>query len=176
MRESMKAVYGGSFDPVTKGHLWMIEETLKLFDDLVIAVGINPQKRYMFDASTRAELLRGAICEKFKWTEEMLNFRIRIMPIDNDYLVNFARAVEAKHMVRGIRGVDDVPFEMMMRNINGDMAPEISTVFLMPPRDIADVSSSLVKGLVGPKGWTDVVSRYVTSNVMRALEAGVTTR
>ncbi len=156
------AVYAGSFDPPTNGHLWMIQQALELFDHVYVAIGDNPSKSYTFTRDQRMEFLQDAIpsCE-----------RLTVSNFDNRYLVNYAKSVNATHIIRGIRSPQDYEYERVMRNINGDMAPDIQTVFLMPPRDIADLSSSMVKGLVGPNNWEDVVRRYVPTNVFAALEA-----
>lgn len=155
------AVYAGSFDPPTNGHLWMIERGLELFDILIVAIGENPSKHYTFTVEERLELLRQSTnpCE-----------RLVIVHFDNRYLVDFAKIMEADYILRGIRSTQDYEYERVMKHINSDMAPDIHTVFLMPPRDIAELSSNMVKGLCGPIGWEDSVRRYVPDPVMRALE------
>jgi len=79
----------------------------------------------------------------------------------NRYLIDYAQSIGATHILRGIRSESDYEYERTMRNINGDFDPNICTVFLMPPREIAEVSSSMIKGLIGPKGWRRVVRKYV---------------
>ena len=155
------AVYAGSFDPLTNGHLWMIEKGLELFDRLYVAIGNNPAKSYTFSVSERLEMLRGSIpsCE-----------RLNISAFENRYLVNYAKSVDAQYILRGIRSSSDYEYERVMRHINADMAPSITTTILMPPRDIAELSSSMVKSLIGPKGWEDSVRRYVPQAVFTALE------
>ncbi|MEI6177500.1 MAG: pantetheine-phosphate adenylyltransferase [Verrucomicrobiota bacterium] len=154
------AVYAGSFDPPTNGHLWMIERGLEMFDRLIVAIGTNPSKRYSFTVEERLELLRDSTtpCEN-----------LIISHFDNRYLVDYARKTHAKYVLRGIRTSHDYEYERVMRHINADMAPEITTVFLMPPRDIAEVSSNMIKSLIGPKGWEDTVQRYVPEPVFRML-------
>lgn len=154
------AVYAGSFDPPTNGHLWMIERGLEMFDRLIVAIGTNPSKRYSFTVDERLELLRASTtpCEN-----------LIIAHFDNRYLVDYARKMDAKYVLRGIRTSHDYEYERVMRHINADMAPEITTVFLMPPRDIAEVSSNMIKSLIGPKGWEDTVRRYVPEPVFRML-------
>lgn len=156
------AVYAGSFDPPTNGHLWMVSQGLALFDRLVVAIGENPHKNYTFSTEERIELLRASIpsCE-----------RLTITHFDNRYLVDYARELDAEFILRGIRSPGDYEYERVMRHINGDMAPEINTVFLMPPRDKAELSSSMVTGLIGPSGWQETVRRYVPLPVFEALEA-----
>lgn len=159
------AVYAGSFDPPTNGHLWMIQQGLELFESLVVAIGSNPGKDYTFSVEERLELLRSSIpsCE-----------RLTITHFDNRFLVDYAKEVGAEFILRGIRSPQDYEYERMMRHINADMAPEISTIFLMPPRDIAELSSSMIKGLTGPDGWEKTVRRYVPPPVFDALEKHIT--
>ena len=85
------------------------------------------------------------------------------------YLIHFAQSIGATHLLRGIRSESDYEYERTMRHINGDLGVNICTVFLMPPRDVAEVSSSMVKGLVGPEGWQTVVRQYVPPPVYKAL-------
>jgi pantetheine-phosphate adenylyltransferase len=154
-------VYAGSFDPLTIGHLWMIEQGAGLFDRLIVAVGINPDKRYTFSLKERLDMLH----------ESLKNYRnLSINSFSNHYLIDYARTTGATHILRGIRSESDYEYERTMRNINGDMDPKICSVFLMPPRDIAEVSSSMVKGLVGPKGWQKVVRKYVPEPVYRRFQ------
>jgi len=156
------AVYAGSFDPPTNGHLWMIERGLEMFDRLIVAIGNNPAKTYSFTVEERLDLLR-----KSTPSDE----RLSITHFDNKYLVHYARKMGAPFVLRGIRSSDDYEYERVIRHINADMAPEITTVFLMPPRDIAEVSSNMIKGLTGPDGWQDTVRRYVPEAVFQALAA-----
>ena len=84
---------------------------------------------------------------------------------ENQFLVNYAESVQAAYILRGIRSESDYEYERAMRNINGDLNPNIVTIFLMPPREIAEISSSLVEGLVGPDGWEKIVEKYVPKPV-----------
>lgn len=154
------AVYAGSFDPLTNGHLWMIEQGLELFDHIYVAIGSNPSKSYTFSVQERIEMLQESLpsCE-----------RLTISQFDNRYLVDYANEVNAHYILRGIRSPGDYEYERVMRHINGDMAPKITTTFLMPPRDITELSSSMIKGLTGPDGWEEIVQRYVPAPVMTQL-------
>jgi len=144
-------VYAGSFDPLTVGHLWMIEQGVKLFDLLIVSIGINPEKQYAFSLEERLSML----CESLK------QFRnLSVTSFSNRYLIDYAQSVGATHILRGIRSASDYEYERTMRNINGDLDSRIVSVFLMPPRGIAEVSSSMVKGLVGPRGWQKVVGKW----------------
>ena len=95
--------------------------------------------------------------------------RLTISQFDNRYLVDYANEVNAHYVLRGIRSPSDYEYERVMRHINGDMAPKITTTFLMPPRDITELSSSMIKGLTGPDGWEEIVQRYVPAPVMTQL-------
>jgi pantetheine-phosphate adenylyltransferase len=156
-------VYAGSFDPLTIGHVWMIEEGVKMFDSLVVAIGINPDKHYKFSLTERLDMLRESL-EKYR--------NVSVTSFSNRYLIDYAQSIKATHILRGIRSATDYEYERAMRNINGDLDPAICTVFLMPPRDIAEVSSSMVRGLVGPNGWQKVVKTYVPGPVYRRLLKG----
>ena len=98
---------------------------------------------------------------------------VRISVFENRFLVRYAREIGAGFIVRGIRSAADYEYERSMRYINSDLAPEISTVFLMPPREIAEVSSTMVKGLVGPDGWRDMIRRYLPRGRVRQNRAGL---
>jgi pantetheine-phosphate adenylyltransferase len=153
-------VYAGSFDPPTIGHLWMIEEGVRLFDNLIVAIGVNPEKKYTFTLEARLEMLRDS-------TKQFRN--VKVTSFSNSYLIDYARSVGASHILRGIRTESDYEFERTMRNINGDLDPKICTIFLMPPRGIAGVSSSMVRGLIGPTGWKKIVRKYLSDAVYRKL-------
>src|SRR5690606_1995577 len=94
---------------------------------------------------------------------------VSVESFSNLYLIHYAQSIGATHILRGIRSASDYEFERTMRNINGDLDPEICTVFLMPPRGIAEVSSSMVRGLIGPDGWKKIVRKYVPSPVYKRL-------
>ena len=153
-------VYAGSFDPPTEGHMYMIEKGSALFARLIVAVGTNPNKTYTFTTQERMELLE-------ECTREFEN--VAVDHFEGRFLVDYARSVGAKYILRGIRSESDYEFEQAMRNINEDIEPGISTVFLMPPREIREVSSGFVRGLVGPRGWERVVKPYVPEPVYRKL-------
>jgi pantetheine-phosphate adenylyltransferase len=154
------AVYAGSFDPPTNGHLWMIERGLELFDRLIVAIGTNPEKSYSFSVADRLKLLGLSLPPSDRMT---------IAHFDNRYLVDYAKEQNAAYILRGVRTSDDYEYERVMRHINADLAPDVTTIFLMPPRDIAELSSNMVKSLIGPAGWENTVRRYVPPPVFEAL-------
>lgn len=147
-----RGVYAGSFDPPTLGHQWMIEHGAALFDELIVAIGVNSAKKPIYTVEQREGWL-GAIIKGLP--------RVRVESFGSMFLVDYARQVGATHMLRGIRNQTDFAYEQTMRHVNADMEPGIDTVFLMPPREISEVSSSLVRGIIGPQGWQGVVKKYV---------------
>lgn len=159
MNEKM-AVYAGTFDPLTVGHLWMIEQGAALFSKLVVAIGINPEKKCMFSVEDRLDMLRRS-CKQF--------INIEVTGFTNQFLIAYAQSLGAQFVLRGIRNESDYEYERVMRNINGDLSSGITTVFLMPPRGIAEVSSSMVKGLIGPDGWEAIVKGYVPKPVFKKI-------
>ncbi|HEX4998430.1 MAG TPA: pantetheine-phosphate adenylyltransferase [Terriglobia bacterium] len=160
MKSPRTGVYAGSFDPITNGHLWMIAEGARLFDRLIVTIGVNPDKKYTFPLDERLAMVRESIAS-------IPN--VSVTSFSNRYLIHYAQSINASHILRGIRSVGDFEFERTMRHINADLDSDIATVFLMPPRDIAEISSSMVKGLIGPEGWKKVVRKYVPAPVYRRL-------
>lgn len=161
MKKERVCVYAGSFDPLTNGHFWMIEQGVKLFDKLIIAIGDNPDKKYSFCTAERLEMIKDAV-------KDFNN--VRIDSFCNKLLVNYAKEVGAEYILRGARNMGDFNFEQGMSNINRDIDSNITTVILMPPREMCEISSSLVKGLIGPKGWEKVVCKYVPAAVFAKLK------
>ena len=115
-RRKRLGVYAGSFDPPTVGHLWMIEEGVRLFDELIVAVGVNPDKKYTFTVEARLEMLRDST-KKFR--------NVRVTSFSNRYLIHYAQSIGASHILRGIRTESDYEYERSMRNINGDLDAKI---------------------------------------------------
>ncbi|MEM3341753.1 MAG: pantetheine-phosphate adenylyltransferase [Thermoplasmata archaeon] len=154
------AIYAGSFDPPTNGHVWMIHHGVRMFDVLYVAVGENPDKAYTFSLEQRLNMLK-------EITKDLAN--IRVISFSNKFLAQFARENKIEFILRGIRSWKDYEFERGMRYINEDIWGGITTVFLMPPRHLCEISSSMVKGLVGPEGWQNIVGQYVPPPVLKVL-------
>ncbi len=155
-----RAVYAGSFDPPTNGHVWMIEQGASLFDELIVAVAKHPEKEYTFD-----------IEERLGWLQEIADRHdnVKVASIQNEFLAHYAKRVDARFVIRGIRHEDDYQYERGMRYVNSDLNPDLTTVFLMPPRALCELSSSFVKGMIGPEGWAPVVKGYVPKAVFERL-------
>lgn len=156
-----RALVVGSFDPITKGHVWMIEKAHELFDDVVIAVARNPNKKNLFSVDERI----GAI---YASLDPELHGLVRVLD-DRAFTVTYARDIGCTHIVRGIRNTTDFEFEHQLNLINREISGDIETVYLMPPRELIEVSSSMVKSLMGLHGWEKIAGRYVTDPVLEML-------
>ena len=152
------ALYPGSFDPLTNGHVNIIERGLHLFDELVIAVAVNEDKRALFSLEERMDMIR----EVFPTTP---NLRVTSF---NGLLVDFARAQGINAILRGLRGVADFEYEYQMANMNRHLDPAIHTVFLMAEPDQFYVSSRLVKEVAKLGGD---ISCVVPPSVLKRLNA-----
>lgn len=159
-----KAVYAGSFDPLTNGHVWVIERAVTLFDELIIAIGVNPDKNYYLSADERKNHI-----EEVLKTLNKTDCTVSVEIIKNHYLAKFAEKTGASCLIRGIRSEGDFSYEYAMAQANKNLAPDIESIYLMPPPALAQVSSSLVKSLIGPEGWQDLVKAYVPSPVFKDL-------
>ncbi len=134
-----RAIYPGSFDPVTNGHLDIIERGCKLFDEIIIGILVNPDKRPLFTVEERQEMLTEVV--------KGINKRGCTLRVDSfsGLLVNYAVAQQADVIVRGIRAISDYEYELQMALMNRRLEPGIETVFMMPAETYSYVSSRLVK-------------------------------
>ena len=134
-----RAIYPGSFDPVTNGHLDIIQRGCKLFDEIIVAVLINPEKTPFFSVEERCDILRAILNEidRGECTLTVESFE--------GLLVQYAADREAKAIVRGIRAISDYEYELQMALMNRRLEPSIETVFMMPAETYSYVSSRLVK-------------------------------
>lgn len=135
-----RALYPGTFDPVTRGHLDIIRRACDVFDELVVAVLVNSRKTPLLDAATRAEVIRQAVAEELG----ELAGSVEVATFEG-LTVEFARQRGARSIVRGLRAVSDFESEQAMAHLNREMAPDIDTVFLMTGLEHAYLSSSMVR-------------------------------
>ena len=157
-----KAIYAGSFDPLTRGHQWMIFEGAALFDELVVLIADNPGKNPFIPCQDRLQLIK-------EMTKGVDNISVDIMT--GGLLVDYALENEAIYLIRGIRNTNDFIYEKDMMNINGDLSQDYCrSVFLLPPNRLCYVSSSLVKGLLKIEGGKDRVHLYVPMCVDRYIK------
>lgn len=160
-------LYAGSFDPPTTGHLWVIERGANLFDELHVAVAVNPDKKTSFTPSERVEMLEDM-------TKDLGN--VTVSEFENIYTVRYAEELGCGFMLRGLRNARDLDDEQTLVSMNRNIAPEIETLFLSGPDDLLRVSSSAIKSMIGPEGWENEVQPYVSNLVLNALEQHFTTK
>jgi pantetheine-phosphate adenylyltransferase len=158
-----KAVYAGSFDILTYGHVWMIKSGARLFDELIVAVAVNSGKQTMFTVPERKEMLARVVGD--------LGLRVVVDEVAQDeYLVNHALRNGARFLLRGIRNATDYGDEYMLRTVNSEIRKGVTTIFLMPPPKLAVVASSVVKRMIGPIGWEKEVARNVPPQVLEYIK------
>lgn len=155
---SRVAVYLGSFDPISLGHVSVIERSSLLFERLVIGVGINVEKLPLFSPEERVEIVSVA-------TRHLANVEVRSF---SGLAVDFARACGSRVMVRGVRPLTDIASEFTMMLANRQLDPEIETVFLMADEEFAHVSSSLIKQ-IAPLSTNEKLARFVPAAIIPAL-------
>jgi len=134
-----RAIYPGSFDPVTNGHLDIIQRGCKLFDEIIVAVLVNPGKEAFFTIEERCEILTEVLKE--------IDRRDCLVTVESfgGLMVQYAAERRANAIVRGIRAISDYEYELQMALMNRRLRPELETVFMMPAEEYSYVSSRLVK-------------------------------
>lgn len=150
------AVYAGSFDPPTNGHVDLIERAVELFPKTIVAVGRHPTRSTLFTVEERVALLE-EVCSRFP--------NVRVAHFDG-LLVEFARKVNARVLVRGLRAATDFEYELRIAHANADLAPELDTVFLPTRTRHGFISASLVREIASHGAD---VSRYAPPPVVAAL-------
>lgn len=148
-------VYTGSFDPITLGHLSVIQRSSRLFDRLFVGIGINAEKRPLFSAEERQQMVTQV-------TRSCGNVEVRIF---SGLAVKFVRSCGSRVMVRGVRPLTDIAAEFTMMMANRQLDPEIDTVFLMADEQFAHVSSSLIKQIT-PLSTEEMLARFVPREVI----------
>lgn len=150
------AIYPGTFDPVTNGHLDILRRACKIFDVVIVGVADNRAKHPLFSTGERVRLI-----------EENLNgLPARVVAFDG-LVVDFAKAQGAQVLIRGLRAVSDFEFEFQMTQMNRDLAPDIETIFLMPGDRYFFTSSTIMKQVA--RHDAERVGKFVPDNVAEAL-------
>ena len=135
MKKKRIAIYPGTFDPITNGHIDIIRRALNIFDKLVVSVALNPRKNPLFSIEQRVNFIRQGL-EGIKHVE--------ILPFDN-LLTDFAQANNASVIIKGLRAVSDFEYELQMGLMNRNLDESIETLFMIPSQEYAFLSSSFVK-------------------------------
>ncbi|CTQ74918.1 pantetheine-phosphate adenylyltransferase [Roseibium alexandrii] len=135
------ALYPGSFDPVTNGHMDILRQSLALADKVVVAIGIHPGKKPLFSFEERVELIHISAVAEFSEAEAS---RIEVIAF-SDLVINTARTQKADYLVRGLRDGTDLDYEMQMAGMNGTLEPDIKTVFLPASPAVRHITATLVR-------------------------------
>lgn len=145
MNQKRRAIYPGTFDPLTNGHLDIIERSTKIFDEIVIAIGNNPDKNPLFSVAERANMIQKA-------TQYLPNITIVKF---NTLLVNLSQDLNTNIIIRGIRTASDFEYESHMTYANNALQPDLETIYLIPSLQYAYVSSSIVRAILKFDGTID---------------------
>ena len=152
------AIYPGTFDPVTRGHIDIVRRALKMFDHVVIGVADSPAKMPFFNLDERLDMLQTVFAEDEK---------VKVRPFSG-LLIDFARDNNATIIVRGLRAISDFEYEVQLAGMNRSLAPEIETVFLTAAQRYAFVSSSLVREIARLDGD---VSEFLHPEILQRLSS-----
>ncbi|WP_182871243.1 pantetheine-phosphate adenylyltransferase [Stieleria mannarensis] len=159
--ERRVAVYTGSFDPITLGHLHIIHRASRLFESLVIGIGINAEKGSLFSPQQRREL----VCTV---TKDIENVRVEFF---EGLAVDFVRSLGSRLMVRGIRPMTDIAGEFTMMMANRQLDEDVETVFLMADERFSHVSSSLLKQIASVSDDDEQLAKFVPREIIAPLRA-----
>lgn len=157
------AIYAGSFDPITNGHMDVLKGSLRLADKVFVAIGIHPGKAPLFSFTERAHLIKRVASDVFGRDSE----RLEVISFDG-LLVDAARKHGASLLVRGLRDGTDLDYEMQMAGMNGQMAPELQTVFLPADPSVRTITATLVRQIAAMGGD---VRQFAPALVAEALKA-----
>ena len=136
------SVYPGSFDPVTNGHIDVIERALKIFDNVIVTVGDNPEKKPLFTIQERIDMLKES-------TKHLKNIEIDSF---SGLLLNYVKSKNSKIIIRGLRAVSDFEFEFQRALLNRVVDKEVETIFIMTKEDYVYLNSSIIKEMTKFKG------------------------
>ena len=163
-RTDRLGLYPGTFDPITNGHLDLIDRALHLFDHLLIAVALNPNKNPLFSSAERAQLVRESLpqLQSADWKS-----RVEIVEF-HGLLAHLAMDRKAISIIRGLRAVSDFEYEFQIALTNRSLAPDVETVFLMPNAKYTYLASTIIKDVARHGGD---VSPFVPPAVLAALRA-----
>ena len=151
------AVYAGTFDPITFGHIDLVERAIRIFDEVIVAIAKSPNKKPLFSLEERVQLATDALS---------MHKSVNVFGFDS-LLLDFAKAHNANVILRGLRGVTDFDYELQLASMNRHLSPTIESIFLMPAENYMYVSASLVREIALLNGD---VSGFVPPGVLLALK------
>lgn len=157
----VKAIYPGTFDPITNGHIDLVERSAAMFDHVILAIATSSRKQPLFNLEQRVELAKDALSHIPNVSVEGFS----------GLLADYAKANQAQVLIRGVRAVADFEYEYQLASVNRKLNPELESVLLTPGNDHAHISSTIVRDVAAHFGE---VSHFVPNNVKLALEAKFT--
>ena len=157
----MKAIYALSADPVHLGHIWVIEKASLLTEELIVAIGDNSDKKYLFSLEDRLQMLSESV-------SHLKNVKVTSYP--KMFLADFAKKQNISVLIRGIRSADDFNYERRLQDFNVMAWPKLTTLYISPPADICILQSSLVRGIMGYENWEEYASQMVPDEVFKRLK------
>jgi len=150
------AVFPGSFDPITIGHVDIVKRSIPLFDNIIVAIGVNTQKKYLFSLEQRTS-----------WIQEVFKEYPTISV--SSYIgltINYCKEIGAQYLLRGIRSASDFEYEKTIAHLNHTMESEIETILMLSPPEYSSISSTIVREIILGKGN---VSKFVPKEVVKGL-------
>ncbi|MBP7238692.1 MAG: pantetheine-phosphate adenylyltransferase [Saprospiraceae bacterium] len=142
MLEKRKAVFPGSFDPITTGHVDLVKRALPLFDEIIIAIGVNSQKQTLFSVDNRK-----------KWIEKVFEGEPKIkVDVFEGLTVHFCKKVDAHYLLRGLRNASDFDYEKTISQLNHIVGEDVETLFLISKPEFSHISSTIVREIIKGKG------------------------
>lgn len=158
------AIIPGSFDPITNGHMDIIERSSRIFDEVIVAILVNPDKKYLFTREERIDMIEQSILE----LDNVNNVKVDSF---SGLLVNYAKKVNSNIIVRGLRAVSDFEYEMQLTAMNKTLDESIETFYMMTNNKYSFISSSIVKGVSGfGANLTKLVPNYVAEKLEQKLK------
>ena len=151
------AVYPGTFDPITNGHVHVVERAARVFDRVIVGVAGSTHKTTLFDVETRVKLAEQSLAH-------LDNVEIRGF---HTLLANFAQTVDARILLRGLRAVADYEYELQLANLNKQLAPELESLFLTPVEHYSFISSTLVKEVARLNGQVEAFVPQIVASALR---------
>ena len=156
------AIYPGTFDPITYGHIDVIKKSLKIFDKVVVATTDNINKNYFFSIDDRLSIIKNSLFKDLKFNKN----KIRVIPFDT-LTINLCKKYKATVIIRGLRAVSDFEYEFQLAGMNRKLNNKIETIFLMSDVENQIISSNFVKEIIKLNGKID---KFVTKSTVKMLK------
>ena len=156
------AIYPGTFDPITYGHIDLIKKSLKIFDRIVVAAAENINKDYLFSVDERVEIIKDSLFKDLKLSRK----RILVIPF-NTLTINLCNKYKAKVIIRGLRAVSDFEYEFQLAGMNKKLNEKIETIFMMSDVENQIISSKFVKEIAKLDGK---INKFITKSIVKKLK------